>query len=400
MAKLDLSGMSSKKPQSGKTLSFGKANSKDVSEEHLPEPSPESFPDFEPEPQTDDFFAEPQEPEMSAPEPQTDIPEPIQAPPQYSATTYSEEDIIEDDEEDSKKRGKGKKRKNAKRSKKDKKSNDDEQVTIDQAYKKFRAKKALVGTVIVIASLCLIGFGVYATFFQHKLTASEATSYTNAYNMQTQVQQWDTGVQGYLQANVPTLLKKSFNMSDSTVKDFTVDNIAIEKNKQLDDTTIQTNFSCDIIAGSEVSRIFCSMTLTVENGKFQRAGELEILSKESYSSDGDTVVESEYYSFDGIEKASEDENSKLKATVDNFFQLGYNLSQDVSDIYQGDAALSFEGKYIGLTSCTLYKSTNKIGFNAFIKYKIQTTSGAAFDTSAYLYVEKSSSGAYIIKSIN
>lgn len=397
MAKLDLSGMSSKKQQSGKTLSFGKISDKDVNEEMPPEPSS----DFEPEPQTEDFFTASQEPEMPTPEPQIDIPGPIQAPPQYIPPAYSEEDTVEDDEEeDNKKRGKGKKRKKAKKSKKGKKSNDDEQVTIDQAYKKFRAKKALVGTVIIIASLCLIGFGVYATFFQHRLTASEATSYTNAYNMQTQAQQWDTGVQGYLQANVPTLLKKSFNMSDSTVKDFTVDNISIEKNKQLDDMTIQTNFSCDIITGSEVSRIFCSMTLTVENGKFQRAGELEILSKEPYSSDGDTVVESKYYSFEGIDKASEDETSKLKATVDNFFQLGYNLKQDVSDIYQGEATLSFEGKYIGLTSCTLYKSTNQIGFNAFIKYKIQTTSGAAFETSAYLYVEKSSSGAYIIKSIN
>lgn len=361
-----------------------------------PEPTPEPVVERE----------QPQVPQFDLGSPSEDIVETIKNTPEPQPTynpVYHEEqtELDEDDEEDIPKRGRKNDKRNKRKSvkdKKNKKKKDDEPLDADKAYSKFRTKKIVVYICFIIAIIALLFFGVYNTFFKHTLTAKEAAVYTNRYNNQTIVQQWDTGVEGYLQANLYTLMKSKYDVSNSVDKDFKVSNIAVEKNQQITGDMLITFFSADVTIKDETNRVFCTLPLSVKDGTFNLAGELQFCTWEPYSADVVTVVENPTLDFND-DTRNKEASEALKPTISNFFELGYNLKQDISDIYKGDHKLEFKGKFIELKSCSVYDEPNEMGYNAEVSYIVQLDNGAGYLNHCYMQIEKNSSGSYIIKGI-
>lgn len=291
------------------------------------------------------------------------------------------------------KKKKTKKSKGSKTTKSNKKNKDDKKPqTPEEAYSAYKRRKVLVIVLFALIVLGLLTFGTYNTFFKHTLTANEAATATNRYNNQTQAQQWDTGVEGYLQANLYSLLSK--DMTIDSQKDFTVSNIAIEKNEQLSNNIILTFFSADITCNGVTDRVFMTLPLSIEDNTFKLAGRINMTTRQRYSSDTEEIKENPFLDFNG--DVLSDESKELETTLDNFLNTGYNAKKDVSDFYNDDFKLEFNGTYDGIVSCNVYDEPNALGYNAFATYDVTLPSGITYTNCIYMEVEKNSSGKYNI----
>ena len=316
----------------------------------------------------------------------------------------------EDFEEPKGKRGKGKrgkkdkaskpkaKKDKTKKNKKGKGEDDEVPESIDAAYKSYRVRKIVVLATVIAFLLALIIFGTYSTFFKHDLTAYEAAVYTNAYNGQATSQQWDSGVQSFLEANLYEMLTTNFS-SSGDVKEFTVDNISVERNIAYGDTMFLTFFSADIETNGSSERVFMSIWISVENSTYEAASSVTISSRAAYSSYDGTTVDNSYLEFDDSELNSEDSTS-FQSALNNFLTLGYNTGGDTSQIYVGESELDFSGAtYIQIDSCSVYDTENNLGFNAVATYKLELDNGVQFTTTSYFDISLSSSGAWVINRI-
>jgi hypothetical protein len=369
-----------------------------------PEPMPIPTPEPEPEPEQPEWLEEIQSPQASQfgydedeeqdyqwqDEPEDYYQEPQEQPPKRGGNKKDKRAKNKKMSREEKKQEKASRKNNKQRKKA-------ENSTPEESYKHYMRRKVIVIVTFVLLVIALIFFGTYNTFFKHTLTAGEAATAANQYNNQTQAQQWDSGVNGYLQTNLYTLLKEDASFT-SEVTGFTVDNITVEKNEQLSNDIILTFFSADITAGGTTNRVFMTLPLSVENDTFQLAGRVNMTLRHSYSADSTTQADNPLLSFDGIDKLG-DESKEFKTTVENFFTLGYNSKSDISDIYTGSYELDFEGTFTGVSSCEVYADNNALGFNAYVTYEIQLSNGLRYTNCSYMEIEKNSSGKYNIKRI-
>lgn len=404
-----------------KSLKIGKQDT--ASQAPIPAPTPM------PEPaQSQQVMQSPMS--MTSPQPQIPIhQEPVQqqSDPQYTGGLYDSYDsstiyggtetisrpapVMQDIQEDEEPDPKGKKKKQKNKKKKDKKNNN-EPLTIEAAYSAYRTRKIIL-YVAVISSLVLItGFGAYNVFFKHNLTAQEAITQTNSYNNQAKSQQWDSGVQGFLQENLQTMLTSQFK-SDGDSQKFSLDNISVERNIPYGEDMFLTFFSADVINGDKVERVFGSMFISVEGNRLSAASTPSISSRKAYSKgfseeelkklkeEGTPVVgvnDNKYLKFDPTE-LNDVASKEFENTLNNFLTLGYNSKQDVSTIYKGTAPLDFNGTFIGIESCQYYDVPNELGFNAVATYTIKLDNLSSFLTTSYYKVSKNSSGSYNIDMI-
>lgn len=288
-----------------------------------------------------------------------------------------------------KSKGKNKKRKNT--------SGPNEPLDMNKAYAEYRKRKIIVFAMMILFVVVIIGLGIFNVFFKHQLTQDEAATYTNSVNNQSLAQGWDSGIQSFLQKNLPTLMKKSFQ-STATNKDFSVDNISVEKNQPFGDTTFLTFFSCDVTSNGTTERVFCNIFIDTSGGKYKATSNVNISTRESYSSDAEISDKNEYLDFTGIDVDTE-ATKEFTQTLENFLTLGYNTKQDVSDIYKGSAALSFSGTFKSLDKVSVYESADEMGFNAVALYTIELKSGLTYQDKMYMKIEKNSSGSYVIDMI-
>lgn len=358
--------------------------------------------DFDTPLNSDPFAA----PAQTTPGGTTQFPPVQQQPvPQQAPQPEEEEEDFEESKGKKGKRGKKDKAdkskpKKDKAKKNKKKKGEDEEVpeSIDAAYKSYRVRKiALLATVIAFL-IALIIFGTYSTFFKHELTAYEAAVYTNAYNGQATSQQWDSGVQSFLEANLYEMLETNFS-SSGDVKEFTVDNISVERNIAYGENMFLTFFSADIVTNGSSERVFMSMWVSVENSTYEAASTVTISSRAAYSSYDGTTVDNTYLEFDDSELNSDD-SSSFQSALDNFLTLGYNTDGDTSQIYIGESELDFSGAtYLQIDSCSVYDTENELGFNAVATYKLELDNGIQFSTTSYFDISLSDSGAWVINRI-
>lgn len=313
---------------------------------------------------------------------------PVIEKPEPKQTPEPEE---HEEEKSPKRKKKGLKRKSVK-------SNiPDKPLDVESAYKAYRARKLTVFIVLILFVVSIVGFGAYNTFFKHQMTPDEATMYVNSANNQSLAQGWDSGVQSFLQKNLATIMKNSFQ-SNANAKEFTVDNISVEKNQPLGDTTFLTFFSCDVIANGKTDRVFCNIMIDTNGGKYKAISGVNISTREPYSSDSEVAEKNKYLDFDETE-VNQEESKKFKVVLDNFLTLGYNSKQDITNIYKGKTPLKFEGTYKQIDSCTVYNKQNELGYNAKATYTIELPTGVTYQNTVYMKIEKNSSGSYVINMI-
>lgn len=343
---------------------------------------------------------QPVAPTPPIPEPTPPVPEPpIQAPPipeptqtftqpepQFDRTSLlKQEEPEEEQEEDT-----GKKRKK-------KKKKDNTPKTTEEAYQAFKLRKRIIFIAIIVTMVACVGFGVYNIFFKHYLTPQEAAVYTNSYNGQSVTQKWDSGVQGFLQRNLPDLLAESF-ASGATANEFSVDNISVERNIPLGDDMILTYFSADFTSNQTTQRVYCSIPISTKGNKLRVAGELSISTRRAFSDNGIDPVENEFLDFDDRQE-NQNEGKAFQSVLENFLTLGYNSKQDVSNIYTGDAKLNFDGAtFVDVVYCKVYDQANELGYNARVSYRLQLDNGGVFVTTNYMKISKNA-GTYTIEAI-
>lgn len=346
-------------------------------------------------------------------------PEPVQVPPtpvnipisdSKMSSDYEDEDDEEVDDADlspkelrKKQKLEARKNKNKNRKQKDKSAVKDKKSkgkkeknkpqTPEEAYAAYKRRKIIVIVGFVLIVVGLITFGTYNTFFKHTLTAGEAAVATNTFNNQTQAQQWDSGVQGYLQANLKSLLEKDTTLG-SGINDFSVSNISIEKNEQLSNDIILSFFSADITAGGNTDRIFMTLPLSIEDGEFKLAGRINMTTRKNYTDNIEEVKANPYLDFDS--DINDEASAELLTTLDNFLNTGYNAKKEVSDFYTDAYPLNFEGTYNGIITCNVYEEPNALGYNAYATYDVVLPNGLYYTNCIYMEVAKNSSGRYDI----
>lgn len=340
----------------------------------------------------------------------TGMPEPITTPlDSFSDESQSmtedcslddKDDLINDEEDDDLGTRKGRKKaKNKKKGKtknnKNNKKKDNSPQTVEARYKAYTIRKYVTIGCLVLITLALIFFGVFNTFFKHTLTEVEAASYTNKLNGQTQVQKWDTGVQGYLQSNLQTILSSNASLSNS--KEFTVGNISVEQNLQVSSDSLISFFSADIEVAGQTNRVFFELPLKIVDNKFTQAGALSMTFREPYASDNSTISENEFLDFGEI-KIDEEESKAFENVLENFLTLGYNEKQDISNFYKGESPLDFNGKFTGIVKCEVYEESNQLGYNTIAVYNIELPNGFKYKTTNLMKIEKQGS-SYIITKI-
>lgn len=349
---------------------------------------------------------------FSKPERMSAIPDNFDQPIDLEEQSLEDEEVLgdenddEEDEDNRSSKGKRNKRKDKKRKEKKQKSrkkrkgssSDDEkdEKSVEKEYKSYRVRKIVLYVVVILFMLGLLFFGTYNTFFKHIPTFSETTAAVNKYNGQTQVQQWDSGVDGYLQSNLKEIMTNNVTFSN-TVKDFSVDNISVEKNEQVSRDSLICFFSADISTEVGTERMFFTLPLMIKENKFIQAGALEMSALEPFTSDATTVEVDPLLDFNekDIEKEKSEEFEKV---LNNFLTLGYNSKQDVSNIYKGKKPLEFNGTFENIQSCTVYAEPNQLGFNTLVEYNVKLPNGLTYTTTSYMAVE-GSEGSYTINSI-
>lgn len=328
--------------------------------------------------------------------------------PQMNQPSPKVEKNESDEELDNKSKKKEKKKGKRAPKRKTKKGNNTPKNK-EEAYKQFKIRKYFVFGTMIFGIVAIVGLGIYSTFFKEELTAGQAAAYTNIVNKQSTAQAWDSGVQGFLQKNLKTYLTAKFESSEKTVKEFTIDNISVEKNMQSNLTggadIILCFFSVDITANGNTQRIFCMLPISVADNKFAKAGDLDISSWESYTVYSEKDAENPLLEFkigeENIPAADQNETAAIKNALENFLTLGYNSKQSVDNIYKGsnDKALDFSiGTFESLDKCEVYTKDNALGYNTKVSYRIKLNNGATFTTTSYMKIENDGK-AYVIKSI-
>lgn len=281
----------------------------------------------------------------------------------------------------------------------------DEQY-MQQQYKAYRTRKVAVFWTLIIGTGLLVLFGIFNTFFQEKYTdANAVNAFITTFN-QTQSQQWDSGVQGFLQRNMKDLLQKYFKTS-GTVKKFEVNNISVEYNMPKGKELFMCFFSADVAAlGGETTRVYFTLPVLALSDGFHVGGDLLISEKKPYGGNGIDITDEtpedkaqRYLWFDD-QKLDDKAGDAFESTARNFFTLGYNDPRhDVSDIYKGEGQLEFNGHFENIVDCKVYSEPNKLGFNAYVEYYITLPNGVAIDNHAYMRIEQNSAGSYNILQI-
>ena len=355
----------------------------------------------------------PKQPQPTVPQPPVQpmpIPEPEQIQPvipQSPTPSKPIEDpqkpIEEEEEETPQKKGFfGRKRKKTKqkpkKEKKKKVKKSEENLTkAEIAYKHYIKRKIFAFSLFILTTVVLIGYGTYTTFFKHSTTVEEAAAFTNHYNNQNQAQQWDSGVQSFLQANLKSMLDKKFSNSGD-IKSYSVTNISVERNQPYGANSFLTFFSADITAGKKTKRCFFNIFIGTKEGKFVAMSEPNLTPREPYTSNGEVAKENSFMDFPETEPNQKD-SADFKVALTNFFELGYNAKQNVTSIYKGKTVLNFTGRFKGIESCEVFNTPNKLGFNARAKYLIELPNGVQYNTTTYFKTEKDKSGNYIITQI-
>lgn len=357
-----------------------------------PQPSVPPQPTYQPEPT----------PQIQPEHLQPIVPQ-IPIEPEEPLETIPSEPISQDEEEIPQKKGLfGRKKKivqpKARKEKKKRTNKPDENLTkAEIAYKHYIKRKIIAFSLFILTTVVLIGYGTYTTFFKHSTSVEEAAAFTNHYNNQNQAQQWDSGVQSFLQANLKSMLDKKFSNSGD-IKSYSVTNISVERNQPYGANSFLTFFSADITAGKKTKRCFFNMFIGTKEGKFVAMSEPNLTPREPYTSNGEVAKENSFMDFPETEPNQKD-SADFKVTLTNFFELGYNSKQNVTSIYKGKTVLNFTGRFKGIESCEVFNTPNKLGFNARAKYLIELPNGVQYNTTTYFKTEKDKSGNYIITQI-
>ena len=357
-----------------------------------PQPSVPPEPTYQPEPT----------PQIQPEHLQPIVPQ-IPIEPEEPLETIPSEPISQNEEEIPQKKGLfGRKKKivqpKARKEKKKKINKSEENLTkAEIAYKHYIKRKIIAFSLFILTTVVLIGYGTYTTFFKHSTSVEEAAAFTNHYNNQNQAQQWDSGVQSFLQANLKSMLDKKFSNSGD-IKSYSVTNISVERNQPYGANSFLTFFSADITAGKKTKRCFFNMFIGTKEGKFVAMSEPNLTPREPYTSNGEVAKENSFMDFPETEPNQKD-SADFKVTLTNFFELGYNSKQNVTSIYKGKTVLNFTGRFKGIESCEVFNTPNKLGFNARAKYLIELPNGVQYNTTTYFKTEKDKSGNYIITQI-
>ena len=210
-------------------------------------------------------------------------------------------------------------------------------------------------------------------------------------------QRWDSAVLGFLEKNAQELFQKSF-IANKVAKDFKVKDIRVERNLTVSDDCFLTFFSARIAVGEDEDEVFCSIPLIASASGLEFGGELSISARSAYSGNARTAKENPLLDFasDSLDDAANVQD--LKKALENFFTLGYNARQDVSNIYKGDARLEFHGKFVSVDKCELSKIDNSLGCNCKVKYVIELSNSAKYTVVSYMKVHKEGQ-TYIIDKI-
>lgn len=290
-----------------------------------------------------------------------------------------------------------KKKKNKKSKDKNKKIDTDEPLDINKAYKSYRKRRIIVFITFILLAVFIVGFGAFNVFFKHQLTPQEAAEYTNQMNNQAISQQWDSGVQSFLQRNIKDIMKNSFQTT-STAKDFDVSNISVEKNQPFGDDIFLTFFSCDITASGKTERVFCNIFISVKDGKYKAISGINMTTRKPYSSDSEIADKNELLDFRD-DTLNQEQTKAFQPVLENFLTLGYNSKQDVSNIYKGKSELQFNGTFKSIDKVGVYDKPDKLGYNAYAIYTVELESGVSYQNKCYMKINKNSSGSYVIDMI-
>lgn len=285
--------------------------------------------------------------------------------------------------------------------KKKKKKKNKKNESIDDKYKAYKRRKIGVYTGFCVGIASILFFGIYSLFIKHTPTPAEVTAYANKVNGVSLVQGWESGVMGFLQANLSDIINSNASANRGKI---VVSNIAIEKNEQIqagEQNLIVSYFSCDLTVDGTTQRQMFTLPIKIVDNKFIQAGELSLSIREAFSTSdkayNSNSDQDELFKFEG-EKDSKAVKT-LEPVIDNFLELAYGGSS-YSNIYKGSTPLYFTGgKYGGLSDVEYYPTGNRLGMNTKITYTVKLDNGITATNILYCHCSPIENDSWQIDSV-
>lgn len=266
----------------------------------------------------------------------------------------------------------------------------------NKKYKQIFIKKTILYIAIILSFLSVFIFGAYKTFFEHKFTGKEIAIISNYYNNKTNFP--ESGVQGYLNANMDILLKEKLNI-DSKVNKISIGQPAITKINAKNDTLANVYFYINLTSNLGNTKINAVLPIhwDVKYQEYIAAGDI-IFTPNKPANIETKQIKNQLLSFENSAKEDSIPTEASKIFINNFFTILYN-KQDISPYYDAITKLeSSDIKYNGMSEYTLYKKANLNGYNALCNIVLVMPNGISYTTQKYLTIEKSGK-SWIIKAV-
>lgn len=265
---------------------------------------------------------------------------------------------------------------------------------LQKMYKSLKMKKISFIIIVFVVIAALLIFGTYNTFFKHQMTGQEMTAEVNKYNKESGFP--DQGVQGFLKQNINTIIKPYAYFSDKNgASTIHVDPSSIFVTSIVKKSSSIANvfFQCTITTdkGETTHNFYLPVEFNWDKFAYFPAGELELAMRGIENGTTENKGNNMVKSFQGIDedKANKEDAQKF---VENFLIAVYNSdgAMNLGTMYKGayqlgDPNLSFDS----IIEFYIYTGSNKLGYNATVKYVVETTNGLKYTDFTYLNISKS-----------
>lgn len=254
-------------------------------------------------------------------------------------------------------------------------------------YVSFKIRKTAILSALVIFMLGMVALGSYQTFGKKDLTGPDIAALANYYNGDTNFP--TDGLQGFLSANVGEMISSKLTLN-TDVTQATVGDPVITKVTKKNSSIANVYFYVDITSTKGTERVNCVLAISYDKASqtYYPAGDV-ILTSNLPANSTTKKVDNPFLSFDGIAKATEENQKSSETFINNFFQLLYS-GQDVTPYYKSDIVLLTNGEtFKGINMYMLYSATNKNGYNVYVQLKLALPNGVNYTTDKYMTITKS-----------
>lgn len=273
---------------------------------------------------------------------------------------------------------------------------------LEELNKRTKRNRRIVISVFTVFFIAMLVFGTYNTFFKKILTEEDVQKIASVSNAQFDL----SGVEGFLHESTEELFLNYVvetnnheleyykidpnSIRVSRILPFSQELAAVYFNANLDskknNTTKDDGDKKEEVIGESSYNTHQFRIILQYTGKgYLMVSDLE-LQPQLLSSNYTEIQENDTLSFEELEEVEPERNTQIQLKVERILADLYN-GRDVGSDYDGNPFK--EGyTFVETNEFQAYKDDNPLGFNAVIKYTVNTEDGLTFTNTAYLKIKK------------